>query len=252
MGLARLWWDTVRGVVTTAPREHWDLLCQDIRYALRNLRRNAAFAAVAVAALAVGIGANTAVFSIVNGVLLAALPFNEPQHLVLMFEQVPNVQTRFDFSAPDFEIVRNATRSFSGMAAYRTTTYELSEVAHSERVNAARVSPALFSVLGVPPAIGRPLTDEDDSTSRKVAVLSAGLWSRAFGRDPSILGRTIALDREPYVVVGVMPDRFEFPLRGPESNADPAALYVPIAFSAFERQAFGSMYNNTAVARLQP
>jgi len=85
-----------------------------------------------------------------------------------------------------------------------------------------------------------------------VAVLSAGLWSRAFGRDPSILGRTIALDREPYVVVGVMPDRFEFPLRGPESNADPAALYVPIAFSPFERQAFGSMYNNTAVARLQP
>jgi predicted permease len=252
MGLVALWWDTVRGVAATAPREHLDLLRQDVRYGLRNLRRNPGFTAVAVVALAVGIGANTAVFTIVNGVLLSALPYKDPHELVLMFEQVPDVPTRFDFSAPDFEIVRGAARSFSGMAAYRNATYELSGVAQPERVHAARVSPALFQVLGVAPAIGRALTEDDDGQKRKVAVLSAGLWSRAFGRDPSMIGRTITLDREPFTVVGVMPDRFDFPLRGPESNADPAAVYVPIAFSAFERQNFGGMYNNTVVARLQP
>ncbi len=134
MGLARLWWDTVRGVVTTAPREHWDLFQQDIRYGLRNLRRNPGFTAVAIIALAVGIGANTAVFTIVNGVLLSSLPFHRPDQLVLMYEQVPNVPTRFDFSAPDFEIVRDAARSFSGMAAYRTATFELSGIAQPERI----------------------------------------------------------------------------------------------------------------------
>jgi putative ABC transport system permease protein len=252
MGLARLWWDTVRGIITTAPREHWDLFRQDTRYGLRNLRRNPGFTAVAVAALAVGIGANTAVFTIVNGVLLSALPFDRPDRLVLMYEQVPDLPVRFDFSAPDFEIVRDAARAFASMAAYRTASYELSGIAQPERIAAARVSPALFSVLGVAPALGRSLTEDDDRVGRKVAVLSAGLWSRAFGRDPGIVGRTITLDREPYTVVGVMPDRFEFPLRGPDSNADPAALYVPIAFTAMERQGFGSMYNNTVVARLQP
>jgi putative ABC transport system permease protein len=252
MGLARLWWDTVRGIATTAPREHWDLFRQDIRYGLRNLRRNPGFTAVAVAALAVGIGANTSVFTIVNGVLLSALPFDRPDRLVLMYEQVPGVPMRFDFSAPDFDIVRDTARSFAGMAAYRSVTYELSGIAAPERINAARVSPALFPVLGVAPSLGRALTDEDDRTGRKVALLGGGLWSRAFGRDPTIVGRTITLDREPYTVVGVMPDRFEFPLRGPESNAEPAALYVPIAFTPGERQAFGSMYNNTVVARLQP
>src|SRR5262249_49804521 len=188
----------------------------------------------------------------VNGVLLSALPFDRPDRLVLMYEQVPDVAIRFDFSAPDFEIVRAAARSFSSMAAYRNASYELSGIAQPERIAAARVSPALFSVLGVAPALGRSLTENDDRVGRKVAVLGAGLWSRAFGRDPAIVGRTVTLDREPYTVVGVMPDRFEFPLRGPDSNADPAALYVPIAFTAMERQAFGSMYNNTVVARLQP
>ncbi len=248
-----LWWDTLRGVLTTAPREHLDLLRQDVRYGLRNLRRSPGFTAVAVAALAVGIGANTAVFSIVNGVLLEALPYHAPHRLVTMFEKVPGAPLeKFGFSPPDFEIVRRVTQSFSGMAAYRNTSYELSGAGQSERIIATRVSPELFSVLGVGPAFGRVFTDGDDAADAKLAIISFGLWVRAFGRDPGVVGRSVALDRQTYQIVGVMPERFEFPPRGSILNGEPAALYVPMAFSPRERQNFGGMYNNSVVARLKP
>src|ERR1044072_5554913 len=134
MAAFRLWWDTLRGILTTAPREHFDLLQGDVRYALRNLRRNPAFTLVAVLALAVGIGANTAVFTIVNGVLLQALPYRDPHALVTMFEKLPGTPVpHFDFSAPDFEIIREAARSYSGMFAYRNSTFELSGTGESER-----------------------------------------------------------------------------------------------------------------------
>ena len=252
MALLRLWKDTVVGVLTTAPREHWDLLRQDVRFGLRGLRRSPGFAAVAIAALAVGIGANAAIFSIVNGVLLEPLPFKEPDRLVTIFEKAPGAPVdKFGFSAPDFAIMRRATRSFAGIAAYRTVDYELSGQELSERVTAARVSPELFGVLGVTPALGRPFSPEEDATDARVAVLSDALWRRAFNRDPAIVGRAIALDRQPYVVVGVMPEAFVFPTRGATLNGNPAALYIPIAFTPVERGAFGSMYNNSTVARLE-
>ncbi|MGH9163485.1 MAG: ABC transporter permease [Vicinamibacteraceae bacterium] len=250
MAHVRLWKDTVLGVLTTAPHEHWDLLRQDIRYGLRSLRRSPGFAVVATTALAVGISANTAIFSIVNGVLLQPLPYRDPDRLVTLFEQVPDMT--FGFSAPDFTIVRGATRSFDGLVAYRNVSYELSGLARSERVVAARVLPELFAVLGVMPAIGRPFTAADDATDAKVAVLSDALWRRAFAGDPGIIGRTIALDRQPYIVVGVMPEKFVFPPRGSDRNGEPAAIYVPMAFTPLERGAFGSMYNNSTVARLRP
>lgn len=252
MGLIRLWWETLAGIITTAPREHLDLLRQDVRYGIRNLWRSPGFAIVAIAALAVGIAANIAVFSIVNGVLLSALPYDEPSRLVLVFEKVPDVEQRFEFAAPDYEVFRRSARSFSGMAAYRNASYELSGIAQSERIVAARVSPSLFAVLGVSPILGRALTEDDDRQGARVAVLSASLWSSAFGRDPSIVGRAIALDRQSYTIVGVLPDRFEFPQRGGTSNSEPAALFVPIAFSPFELRNFGGMYNNTLIARLKP
>jgi putative ABC transport system permease protein len=253
MALLTLWFDTLRGIVTTAPREHFDLLRADVRYALRNLRRSPGFTAVAVIALAVGIGANTAVFTIVNGVLLRALPYKDPDQLVAIFEKVPGAPVdKFDFSAPDFEIVRDAAQSYSGMFAYRNTKLELSGVAESQRVTGTFVSPGFFDVLGVGPALGRALTPDDDSANAKVVVLGHGLWTRLFGRDPNAIGRTIALDRQQYTVVGVMSERFEFPPRGAYNNGEPGELYVPISFTPFERQAFGSMYNNTVVARLKP
>jgi len=225
----------------------------DLRYALRNLRRNPGFTIVAVLALAVGIGANTAVFTIVNGVLLRALPYRNPDELVTLFEKVPGAPVdKFNFSAPDFEIVRDAARSYAGMFAYRNETVELSGVAESQRVVATRISPEMFGVLGVAPVLGRALTADDDRSNAKVVVIGYGLWTRAFGRDPATIGRTLALDREPFTIVGVMGDAFEFPPRGGESNNEPGVLYLPIAFSPFQRQGFGSQYNNGVVARLKP
>src|SRR3977135_3770907 len=115
MSALRLWWDTIRGIATTAPREHLDLLRGDVRYALRSLARNPGFTVVAVLALAVGIGANTAMFSIVNGVLIQALPYRDPDSLVTMFEKVPGAAVeRLPFSAPDLEIGRCARHSYAG------------------------------------------------------------------------------------------------------------------------------------------
>ena len=253
MGALRLWWETLGGIAATAPREHFDLLRGDVRYALRNLKRNPAFTVVAALALAVGIGANAAVFTLVNGVLLRGLPYANPSELVSIFEKVPGAPAaKFDFSAPDFEIVRDNNRSFSGMFTYRSSTFELSGAGESERVVGTRVSPEMFGVLGVSPAVGRAITPEDDRAGAKVVVLSHRLWTRLFGRDPSAVGKTLSLDRQPYTIVGVMSDRFEFPPRGAENNGEPAALYLPIAFSPFERQGFGNMYNNSVVARLRP
>ena len=248
----RLWKDTVLGMLTTAPREHWDLLRQDVRVGSRGLRRSPGFAAVAIAALAVGIGANTAIFSIVNGVLLEPLPYRDPDRLVTVFEKIEGAPfDKFGFSPPDFAVVRRVTRSFEGLAAYRSVHYELSGVGRSERVVAARVSPEIFQVLGIRPALGRAFTAKDDASDAKVAVIGDALWRRAFARDPGVIGRVMKLDRQPYVVVGVMPERFVFPQRGTDMNGEPAEIYVPIAYTPVERSAYGGMYNSSTVGRLK-
>lgn len=229
----------------------FDEVHRDLRYGLRNLRRNPGFAAVAVGTLALGIGAATSVFSIVNGVLLESFPYRDPSHLVVLFEHLANAPSRFGVSPPDFEILRSEAKSFSGMAAYRTIEYELSGIAESRRLFGAKVSPELFGVLGVAPAIGRAISAEDDRQNASVVVLGHRLWA-SLGRERSVLGRTILLDRRPFTVVGVMPERFDFPPRGSDLNGEPADLFVPMAFSKFEREGFGMRYSLTVLARLKP
>jgi putative ABC transport system permease protein len=229
-----------------------DQLWQDMKYGLRQLRRNPGFTCVAVLTLAIGIGANAAIFTIVNGILLESLPYKDPQQLVLMFERLPNSPNRFGFSPPDFEFIRRESRSFSGMAAYRTGSYELSGIGQSQRVTIARVSPEVFSVLGATPATGRLLTEEDDHPNPSVVLITDGLWSRAFGRDPSVVGRPMTLDGRAYTIIGVMPRSFEFPPRTAEPNTEPAEAFLPIAFTPFERQRWGMGYNEPVVARLKP
>ncbi|MGH9140107.1 MAG: ABC transporter permease [Vicinamibacterales bacterium] len=184
MAAWRLWWDTIRGITTTAPREHLDPLGGDARYALRNLRRNPGFTTVAVLALAIGIGANTAVFTIMNGAMLLALPYAARASLLTLFERVPEAPVdKFDFSATGVEIVRDAARSFTGMAVYCSTASELSGISNPERLTAARVSPNLSAVLGVGPALGRAFTDDEDRASAKVVVLThCGAAPRRAGR----------------------------------------------------------------------
>ncbi|HEY7500371.1 MAG TPA: ABC transporter permease [Vicinamibacterales bacterium] len=226
-------------------------LWQDVRYSVRVLVRAPGFSLSVVAILALAIGASTTVFTVVNTVLLRSLPFPQPDRLAMVYEAIPGALSGpIGFSAPDFKGLEQRARSFESVAAFGNRSFELSGIDQPERVTALRTSAALFSVLGVPPAIGQVYTREDDEGRRPVAVLSDGLWRRKFGADPAIIGRAVILDRRPYTVLGVMPRSFVFPNRGPLLNNAPADLFIPISFTDSELNGFGSMYNNSVVARL--
>jgi putative ABC transport system permease protein len=227
-------------------------LAQDFRYALRLLRRAPLFSALVAATLALAIGANTAIFSAVNGVLLRSLPYRDPDRLLVLYEGIRGVNQPFGFSAPDLVGFRDRARSYEAMAAFRSVEYELSGIDQPERISGARVSAGLMDVLGVSPTLGRTFTMEEDTGRQPVAILSDGLWRRAFASDPSVIGRPVLLDRRAYTVVGVMPPHFTFPHRGPALNNVPADVYVPISFTPIELGGFGMMYNNSVVARLRP
>ena len=226
-------------------------LLLDLRHAFRLLRRAPLFSALVIVTLALAIGANTAIFSVVNGVLLRPFPYPEPDRLVLMYENIGAGAPTFGFSPPDFTALRERARSFDGLAAFRTAEFELSGVDQPERVPAARISAELMEVLRVPPALGRSFTRAEDTGRQPVAILSDGLWRRKFGADPAVVGRSIVLDRRAYTIVGVMPRTFSFPNRGPLLNNIPADVFVPMAFVAGQLRAFGSMYNNTVLGRLK-
>jgi predicted permease len=225
-------------------------LMYDLRHAFRLLRRGPLFSALVIATLALAIGANTAIFSVVNAVLLRSLPYDQPQRLVMLYEGIGTMQP-FGFSAPDLMAFRERARSYEGLAAFRSVEFELSGVDQPERVQVARISASLPDVLGVPPALGRAFTQQEDTGRQPVAILSDALWRRKFGADPSVVGRAVSLDRRPFTVVGVMPRQFTFPNRGPHLNNIPADLYVPISFTPIELGGFGMMYNNSVVARLK-
>ena len=162
------------------------------------------------------------------------------------------IATPIGFSAPDYGAFEQRATSFESVAAFRNREYELSGVDQPERIFAARVSASLFTTLRVAPALGRGFTRDEDEGRQPVAVLSDLLWRRKFGADPGIIGRPIVLDRMAYTVVGVMDADFTFPNRGTALNNVPAQVFIPIAFTDRERRAFGSMYNNSVVARLKP
>jgi putative ABC transport system permease protein len=188
------------------------ILIQDLRYGFRMLVKNPAFTLIAILALALGIGANTAIFSVVNAVLLRPLPFADADRLVYL-QAVNNAQgiTRSNISPPDFEDWKNQSQSFQDMAAFITGGVILSGNAEPERVPAAAVTASFFSVLGVKPALGRGLLAEDDKPGAEdVALISHGLWQRRFGSDPHIVGSKINIGGESTTVIGVMPAGFEF------------------------------------------
>ena len=198
-----------------------DTLLQDIRYALRQLAARPAFTAVAVLTLALGIGANTAIFSVADGVLLRPLPYERPDRLVLMWEATPQLPFMV-VAYPDYLDWRHRGAMFSGLAVYnRYGTRNLTGESAPERLAVGLSSANLFRVLGVRSAIGRSFVDGDDEPAAdRVAMLSAGLWRRRFGADSGVVGRRIVLDGDPYVVIGVLPASFRF-AGGPD-------LWVPI------------------------
>ena len=220
---------------------------QDVRYALRTLGKSPGFAAVAVLTLALGTGANTAIFSAVYAVLLKALPFPEPDRLVMVWEDVrlPNYQNEQNEVTPgNFAEWRSQNTVFEDMGAYRNRSYNLTGSGEPVRVEGELVTSGLFSVLRENAAIGRVFTaDEDQPGSGHVAVMSEGLWKSRFGGDAQILGKTILLDGVSYTVIGVMPPGFHFP--DPDDQ-----LWVPMALSQQELNNRGSHYLDI-VARLK-
>jgi putative ABC transport system permease protein len=227
-------------------------LWQDVRYAWRGMRRAPVFSMVVIVTLGLAIGANAAIFGVVNAVLLRSLPYPEQERLVAIYQAIPKaIAQPIGFSAPDYVAFEQRATSFESMGTFRNREYELSGIEQPERISVARVSASLFDTLGVGPALGRPFTRQEDEGRQSVAVLSDGLWRRKFGADRALIGRSIVLDRQAYTIVGVMPREFRFPHRGPVLNNIPADVFVPISFTDFERGAFGSMYNNSVVARMK-
>ena len=219
---------------------------QDFRYALRQLRKNPGFTAVAIAILALGIGANTAIFSVVNGVLLRPLPFKEPARLVRVWHIPPPASfpgmTTFAVSAANFTDWENQNHVFDGMAIYTYHGFATTG-AKPEQVAAGAVSAGFFSTLGVPPMLGRVLSpDEDQVGHSHVVVLSYRFWQEHFGSNPDIVGHDINLDGEAYLVAGVMPASFRFP--------DFAQMWTPMAWTDQERAVRGE-HHYAVIARLK-
>jgi putative ABC transport system permease protein len=225
---------------------------QDIRFGLRVLAKNPGFTAIAVLTLALGIGANTAIFSVVNAVLLRPLPFAHSNRIVSIGESLPGFSSTMPMNAPDYRTFSERQRSFEALAVYGNRHFDLTGEGRPERVQGARISSGLFPLLGVAPRMGRSFTSEEEPAGHNLVILSDGLWKRHFGSDPNIVGRTVALDRIPFTVVGVMPAGFQFPLKGQQWNSEPADLWVPMAFTAAEIQGWGNMYNHSVLARLKP
>ena len=185
-------------------------LLQNTRYALRQLRNNPGFAAVAVITLALGIGANTALFSVVNGVLLSRLPYPEPERLVTLSESKPNFEYG-SISYPNFRDWQKENRAFSAMAIYRSTAFSFTGSGEPVQVSGEFVSADLFSILGVKPIMGRLFTSGEDEVGRApIALISTGLWQRKFSSASDILGKSLTLDSRDFTVVGVIPASFHF------------------------------------------
>ena len=230
-------------------------LAFDLRHAVRMLAKAPAFTIVTILTLGLGIGANAATFSLVDAALLKPLGYHDPDRLALVYEGIPQAGLpKLPASPPDLVDFKRYQTSFSGVAAFRSTSIELSGGHDPQRIAVARVSAELFPVLGVSPAIGRTFTPAEDAPGHEVVVLSYRLWQRLFNGRPDIVGETVRLDRRPFEVIGVMPESFDFPKRGPVFNGTPAQAWIPIAFSDVEKgeQTRGMMFNNSVVARLRP
>ncbi|HSC28003.1 MAG TPA: ABC transporter permease [Vicinamibacterales bacterium] len=223
----------------------------DVRHAVRALLKAPAFTIVTILTLALGIGANSAVFSLVNAVLLRPLGFADPERLMFVYEAIPESGVAlFDVSPPDYLDLVQYQRSFSAIGAHRTRMMELSGSGQPEQIDAAEITSSLFGVLGVGAAQGRVFLAGEDQQESDVAIISHGLWRRRFdGREA--LGAAIVLDRKPYTIVGIMPAGFEFPRRGAASNATPAEVWLPLVFTPFEKQARSMMYNHSVIGRLR-
>ena len=199
-------------------------LLQDLRFGFRMLKKSPGFTAVAVVTLALGIGANTALFSVVNGVLLSPLPFPQPDQLVTLHENKPNFEGG-SISYPNFRDWRKENHTFSSLALARAYAFSLTGIGEAEQVTGEFISSDFFAVLGVRPVIGRTFTEAEEPVGAgPVALISAGLWQRKFSSKPDILGTNITLDGRDYTIIGVIPSNLQLDIPGFRDSQ----IYAPI------------------------
>jgi putative ABC transport system permease protein len=227
----------------------------DLRIAIRHLLKSPGFTATAVLMLALGIGATTAIFSIVEGVLLRPLPFPHPEGLVQIADILQGAAVggngEAGVTAPDIKAYTRDTHSFESLGGYTQQGYELSGIGEPAQVNGGRLSAGVLPALGVEPLMGRFFTLQEDDHKEQVALLSYSLWQGRLHGDPRVLGTKILLDRKPYEVIGVMPRNFEFPLVPGHLNS--SELWVPMSFTQQETGATGAAgWNFNMVGRLKP
>ncbi|HEX7181629.1 MAG TPA: ABC transporter permease [Thermoanaerobaculia bacterium] len=225
---------------------------QDVRYGARVLAKNMGFTTVAVLTLALGIGANTAIFSVVNELLLRPLPYRDAERLVMLWEISPEGRHQNTTSRINFRAWREQSTAFEGMAAFADFRLGLAGDGEPEVVSVQAANPELFRILGVAPILGRSLTQEDARPDApEIAVLSHGLWRRRFGGDPQVIGRPITLDGEPFTVVGVLPAGFQWHIASRSRTGKAAEIWtvlsMPTEGGAATRGRFLSV-----VARLKP
>ncbi|MGH9401388.1 MAG: ADOP family duplicated permease [Terriglobia bacterium] len=241
-----------------------DILIQDVRYGLRQLRRNPGFTAIAIITLALGIGANTAIFSMINGILLDAMPYQQPQRLYVVCENVqvgPKLYMGDVDNGGDFALWKRDCRSFAGIAALEPVNDNLDLGSTAVQIHGTRGSANLFSILGVGPMLGRSFLPEEDQPGRnREAIFTYALWHAYFNSDPKIIGKAIRLNGYDYKVVGVLPSSFYFPKF---DQLDGGAIagwtsriqyFVPLALQApwETTPAVGDNMNFTVIARLKP
>jgi len=203
-------------------------LPQDLRYGARVLAKSPGFSLIAILTLALGIGANTAIFSVVNGVLFNPLPFHQPDQLVSMFQEIPNFKNG-SISYPNFTDWRRMNTTFAGMAAYRSTGFNLSGNGEPERLHGEMISAGFFEILGVNPIMGRTFTaDEDRLGANPTAMITEGLWKRKFGGRKDIIGQRMILDDVGRTIVGVVPSSFHLHIQNFQRGGSLNDVYVPV------------------------
>ena len=230
-------------------------LLSDLKFAFRQLSKSPGFTATAVLMLAFGIGATTAIFSIVEGVLLRPLPFPDSSQLVVLSDRIQGVEfggnSEAGVTVPDIRAYTRDTRAFAALGGYQNSGYELSGAGEPAQVNAARLTAGVFAALAVAPQLGRVFTNEETEHSQQVVVLSYATWKTRFHGDNQILNTKILLDRKPYVIIGVMPRNFEFPLNSGQLNR--TELWVPLSFGPGElTPGAASNWSYQMVGRLKP
>src|SRR5262245_24147977 len=214
----------------------------DLKFAFRQLLKNPGFTAMAILTLALSIGANTAIFSLINATLLRSLPFPDSDRLVAIWADNPANRLGFAFSPPanaDVAAWRRQTESFANIAAFSPRSADLTDGQDSERVGAAGITAGFFETLGVTPLLGRTLTSDEDVHGRPpVALISHRLWQRRFGGDPALVGKGVSINGDKRTVIGILPPEFDFP-RGAEWPAyfpfpGRTDVWLPLGFRAHD------------------